>query len=65
MPLDLKLDTGDHFLDFGKDSRNTEFGPRYVKFSDKEKEHGLFWEGTYIGEWSTTTNKPLGRGILI
>ncbi len=48
----------------GKDLKNPEQGPGYVKHSDNHKEHG-FGDGYYIGEWSTQTNKPHRRGIII
>ncbi len=47
----------------GKDLMNPDFGPRYVKYSDNHNEHGF--GQYYIGEWSTETNKPQGRGIHI
>ncbi len=49
----------------GKDLMNGNFGPRYVKYSDNRAEHGLWDDVTYIGEWSTKTNLPHGRGITI
>ncbi len=41
MSLDLKTDTVGDFLDLGKDSMYPEFGLRYVKYGDKETEHGI------------------------
>ncbi len=64
LPLKLKEDATDDFLDMGKDWMNSEFGQRYVKYSDNHKEHDFF-QGVYIGEWSTAAKKPHGRGIII
>jgi hypothetical protein len=33
--------------------------------SDISKEHGFLRGDIYIGEWSTETNKPHGRGVRI
>ena len=51
------------FLKFGSDLEG--YGKRYVKFSDKKAEHGFAKEYKYFGEWSETTQKPHGRGIVI
>ena len=40
-------------------------GELYVKYSDKEAEHGFDEGAQYLGEWSKDSNKPHGRGILI
>ena len=61
LPLKLNEDSTDNFLDMGKDWTNSEFGPRYVKYRKYGKNGGT----DYIGEWSTETNKPHGRCILI
>ncbi len=42
---------------------NENYGPRYVKYSNKKAEHGFKEDDTYIGEWSIDTNKTHGRGI--
>ncbi len=62
--FELKTDTAGDFLDMGNELINSDFGPRYVKYSDDHEKHGLFG-GYYIGEWSSKTNKPHGRGISI
>lgn len=58
MPLELKSDPAGDFLDMGKDLKNDDFGPRYLKYRDKREFYGNghgagFW---YIGEWSTETH---------
>ena len=65
LELELKEDSTDDFLDMGKDWMNSEFGLRYVKYSDDQEEHVIFGGGYYIGEWSSKTNEPHGRGIYI
>ncbi len=65
MSLEFKSKSADDFLEMGNDSMNPNFGPRYVKYSDKKKEHGFMEGETYFGEWSTEFNRPLGRGIQI
>ncbi len=64
LPLKLKQDSANDFLDMGKDLTNPEFGPRYVKYSANFLEHCLRL-GFYVGEWSSVTNKPHGKGINI
>ncbi len=51
------------FLDWGGELAG--YGPRYVKYSDKVKEHGFEKGDRYIGEWSVSTKKPCGRGIRL
>ena len=41
------------------------YGARYVRYSKRNKEHGLGKGVIYIGEWSWETRKPHGRGIRI
>ena len=41
------------------------YGELYVKYSDKEAEHGWSEGCLYLGEWSKDSNKPHGRGIRI
>ncbi len=41
------------------------FDARYYKHSDNYYEHGYYEGNIYIGEWSTTTHEPHGRGIHI
>jgi hypothetical protein len=65
MSLELKEVASNDFLDMGKDLMNPNWGRRYFKYSDKKQEHGFKLGDLYIGEWSTTTNKPHGRGIHI
>ncbi len=66
MPLELTLIHTDDFLDMGKDLMNPKLGSRYFKYSDNRKEHGFLGSDYYyIGEWSTNTKKPHGRGISI
>ncbi len=38
---------------------------RYVKYSDKEEEHGFEEGDKYFGEWSVESNQTYGRYILI
>ncbi len=51
------------FLNFGSPLEG--YGKRYVKFSDKKREHGMSGVEKYIGEWSYSDNKPYGRGVVI
>ncbi len=65
MPQELKFGSTDDFLDMSYDIESLKFGPRYLKYSDNYEEHGFGYRNTYIGEWSSETNKPHGRGIII
>jgi hypothetical protein len=51
------------FLNFGSPLEG--YSDRYVKFSNKKKEHVFHAVKKYIGEWSKETKKPSGRGICI
>ncbi len=61
----VKLNVTDDFLDMGGKEDNSKFGPRYVKHSVMEAEDDFYEGDIYIGEWSTETHKPHGRGICI
>ncbi len=65
MLLELKEVASDDFLDMGKDLINPEWGPRYFKYSAIEEDQYFTKGDYYIGEWSTATNEPHGRGIQI
>jgi hypothetical protein len=64
-PIHLNTNTSDDFLDLGKNLTSPDFGPRYVKYSVMENDDYFRKGDIYIGEWSTTTDKPHGRGISI
>ncbi len=41
-------------------------GELYVAYSEDQRQLGYFYEvKAYLGQWSTKTNKPHGRGILV
>ncbi len=69
-PEILKLSTiieagmqGPNYLDWGSDLAG--YDARYYKHSDSKQRHVLLDGCYYIGEWSTETNRPHGRGIYI
>ena len=55
----------DDFMVIGSDLLNPKFGPRYMKYSGNQQEHGWTDDDRYFGEWSLATQKPHGRGIRI
>lgn len=60
-----KLNGTDDFLDMGGNEDYSKFGPRYVKHSVMEALDDFYEGDIYIGEWSTETHKPHGRGVCI
>lgn len=52
------------FMKIGTKLQDPNFGPRYLKYSGDPTEHGMP-KAKYFGEWSSTTNKPHGRGIYV
>lgn len=54
--------TESHFLDWA--SELTDFGSRCLNIKTEYMMDGWLAKGTYMGEWSTKTNLPHGRGVL-
>ena len=50
-------------MTMGLDLSNPKYGQRYVKYSADVTIGPI--KGKYWGEWSSTTNKPHGKGIFI
>lgn len=51
-----------HFLEWG--SYLPKFGDRCLMVKSEYMMDGWLAKGTYLGEWSTETQKPHGRGVL-